>query len=402
MSRLRPCVLLDRDGTINVDAGYVSRPEQVRLIPGSAGAIRRLNETGVAAVVVTNQSGLARGYFGEDDLAAVNGALVRLLTERGARLDAIYCSPYHPRGVVPRYSREHPTRKPGTGMIDRAVRELGLDRSRACVVGDKGSDLELARNAGMPGVLVRTGYGEETLAKLGENVADAGANDGRPNGPDESGAPCWFVAADLAEAVDRILRDPAFGDLPVSRVWFGPLPARPREDGPKEGDAPPSSDAASSDAASNGPSSEEAPHSETEPPLATATDDSPLGLARRMREQGGRVALVVGDFREANAALVRELDRLRQRYDLLLAAVADLPPSEDARADREPGLPALSERAAILSAIASLERVFALAPDDVADVLASIRPDAAWFETERARVAFGRRRDERILLAPTA
>lgn len=191
-SSLRPCVFLDRDGAVTREAGYVNHPDRLELLPGAAGAIRRLNQAGVLAIIVTNQSGLARGYFSEEVLGAVHRRLGDLLARRGARLDAIYCAPQHPSAADPRW-REDPEqmRKPGLGMIRRAQAEFPIDMTRAWVVGDKYNDIAFAHRAGLPGVLVKTGYG------LGEYEFQRG---GWPRPPEH-------VAEDLAAAVRWILAE---------------------------------------------------------------------------------------------------------------------------------------------------------------------------------------------------
>jgi D,D-heptose 1,7-bisphosphate phosphatase len=188
--RGRPAVFLDRDGTINVEVGYLSRPEDLRLINGSAAAIRRLNEAGFLVVVVSNQSGVARGYFGEDAVGRVNGAMARRLERSGARLDAVYYCPHYPDGVVEQYRRTCDCRKPAPGMIRRAEREHNIDVTRSYVVGDHRGDIELAKNVGARSILVVTGHGAEELQKLTE----AGIQ------PDR-------VVKNLTEAVDRILSE---------------------------------------------------------------------------------------------------------------------------------------------------------------------------------------------------
>lgn len=174
----RPVVFLDRDGTINEDVGYLSDPDGLVLIPGSAGAVRRLNEAGVTVVVVSNQSGVGRGYYTDTDVEAVNRRLVLLLGEAGASVDALYWCNHHP-------DQGCECRKPGTGLVARAVRELQIDAVGSYVVGDKVSDLELAANIGAKGVLVLTGKGAAEAEKLS--------------------SPAAFVARDLKEAVDWVL-----------------------------------------------------------------------------------------------------------------------------------------------------------------------------------------------------
>jgi len=150
MSSARPTAFLDRDGVINVDTGYPHRPEELVLTPTAARGIARLNRAGCLAIVVTNQSGVARGMF---DLLAVNrfhAALQERLGAEGARIDAFYVAPYHPDGTVARFAIDHPDRKPRPGMILRALAEWPVDRTRAVLFGDKGSDLEAAHRAGIP------------------------------------------------------------------------------------------------------------------------------------------------------------------------------------------------------------------------------------------------------------
>lgn len=150
---LRPTAFLDRDGVLNVDHGYVHRPEMLELMPGAAAAVRRLNEHGYQVIVATNQSGVARGYYALDDVHRFNAALRERLAEHGARIDAFYLAPYHPDGVVAEYARDHDDRKPGSGMLRRAMAEWPVDPGRSFLIGDKDSDVEAARGAGIPGHL---------------------------------------------------------------------------------------------------------------------------------------------------------------------------------------------------------------------------------------------------------
>ena len=141
----KPAVFLDRDGTINEETGYLSDPGQVTLLPGAAEALVRLEKAGFRLVVVTNQSGIARGYFTEADLGAVNGALDRQLRGMGAVIDAYYFCPHHPAYGE---KKDCDCRKPKPGMAKRAARELGIDLVKSYFVGDKCSDVEMGRNAG--------------------------------------------------------------------------------------------------------------------------------------------------------------------------------------------------------------------------------------------------------------
>jgi D-glycero-D-manno-heptose 1,7-bisphosphate phosphatase len=152
-------VFLDRDGTLIDEVGYLDRPERIMLYPWSIEAIRALNRAGIRVVMVTNQSGIARGFFTEAMLADIHAHLASLLGAGGAHIDAYYYCPHHPDGKRPEYTRVCDCRKPGRGLVDRAVAEFGVDPSRSFAVGDRWLDIALARNVGARGVLVRTGYG---------------------------------------------------------------------------------------------------------------------------------------------------------------------------------------------------------------------------------------------------
>jgi D-glycero-D-manno-heptose 1,7-bisphosphate phosphatase len=155
----RPAVFIDRDGTLTEEVGYVNHPSRLQLLPRAAEAIRRLNTAGVAAVVVTNQAGIARGYFSEGVLHAVHDALRAQLASAGARLDGLYACVHHPSEGVAPYRADCDCRKPRPGLLQRAARDLGLDLARSTMVGDKASDLVPARAVGADAVLVLTGYG---------------------------------------------------------------------------------------------------------------------------------------------------------------------------------------------------------------------------------------------------
>jgi D-glycero-D-manno-heptose 1,7-bisphosphate phosphatase len=155
----RPAVFIDRDGTLTEEVGYVNHPRRIRLLPRSAEAIRRLNAAGIAAVVATNQAGLARGYFSAEVLKAANDEMLRQLKEAGARLDGLYVCTHHPTEGVPPYRTECECRKPKAGMLERGARELGLDLAASTMIGDKASDLDCGRAVGARAVLVLTGYG---------------------------------------------------------------------------------------------------------------------------------------------------------------------------------------------------------------------------------------------------
>jgi D-glycero-D-manno-heptose 1,7-bisphosphate phosphatase len=148
----RPAAFFDRDGVFNVDHGYVHRVEDLVWIEGGPRAVRRLNDLGYLVVVVTNQSGIGRGYYDEAAMHAVHEALNRRLAAEGAHIDAIYFAPHHEDAVEDRYRHpDHPDRKPNPGMLLRAMQDFPIDRGRSFLIGDKDSDLEAARRAGVTG-----------------------------------------------------------------------------------------------------------------------------------------------------------------------------------------------------------------------------------------------------------
>lgn len=153
----RPAVFIDRDGTISEEVGYVNHPSRFRLFPYSSEAIRILNNNGWLAIVITNQSGVARGYFSEDMLVRIHDQLKHDL--ENAQLDAIYYCAHHPSVGQQSYRFDCDCRKPKTGLIDRAAEEFGIDLGASWVIGDRYSDVELARNAGLNSMLVLSGYG---------------------------------------------------------------------------------------------------------------------------------------------------------------------------------------------------------------------------------------------------
>ncbi|MCA1905369.1 MAG: HAD family hydrolase [Desulfarculus sp.] len=181
----RPAVFLDRDGTINREVSYLSRPQDVEILPGAAEAIARLNAAGFWVVVISNQSGLARGYFDEGDLALVQLEINRRLKAAGARVDAWYFCPHHPAGVVEDLALACECRKPGIGLIMQAAREIALTLEGSFMVGDRLLDVACGRRAGLTSILVKSGH-----------------PDWPPEVPEQEP---HFVAADLAAAVDWIL-----------------------------------------------------------------------------------------------------------------------------------------------------------------------------------------------------
>ncbi len=189
MSGGRRAVFIDRDGTISEEVGYVNHVSRYRVFPFAAEAVRALNEAGRLAILVTNQAGVARGYFEEEMIGRVHGVLAEELEKGSARLDAVFYCPHHPSVGEPPYRLDCDCRKPRPGLIRRAAEELGVDLRRSWMVGDRYSDTELARNAGTHSALVLTGYGR------GEYEHQSRAWKHRPD----------LVAENLLEAVKKIV-----------------------------------------------------------------------------------------------------------------------------------------------------------------------------------------------------
>ena len=157
-------VFLDRDGTINEEVGYLSIIDQLRIFPTAFDAVRMINEAGMKVVVVTNQSGVARGFFDEDFVKAVHATINKMLREKGAFIDRFYYCPHHPTEGIGRYRISCDCRKPAPGMLIRASEELDIDLPSSYVVGDMAKDIELANKVGARGILVRTGYGKNVVS----------------------------------------------------------------------------------------------------------------------------------------------------------------------------------------------------------------------------------------------
>jgi D,D-heptose 1,7-bisphosphate phosphatase len=153
----RPAAFLDRDGVLNVDHGYVHRPDQIDWIPGAIAAVRSLNDLGYRVVVVTNQAGVAHGHYEEEAVHVLHAWMRDELAKHGAFIDAFYHSPYHPDGKVERFRLDHVDRKPGPGMILRALADLEIDKEKSFLIGDKQSDIAAAEAAGIPGFLFAGG-----------------------------------------------------------------------------------------------------------------------------------------------------------------------------------------------------------------------------------------------------
>ncbi|HEY6084070.1 MAG TPA: HAD family hydrolase, partial [Nitrospira sp.] len=177
-------VFLDRDGTLNVDPGYLKSPADVQLLPGVAAGLARLKSAGAKLIVVTNQSGVGRGLFSLKDLEAVHARLQGLLEQEEAVLDAIYFCPHHPNDGCR-------CRKPGRGMVDRAVTELQLDLKRSYLIGDHARDMQLAKSVGAKAILFTTGVVDEQAREA------LRAQQALPD----------MIATSMTEAVEWILKD---------------------------------------------------------------------------------------------------------------------------------------------------------------------------------------------------
>lgn len=156
---MKPAVFLDRDGTMIEDVGYLDSLSRVAFYPWTVDAVRMLNRAGLPVVVVTNQSGVARGMFSEEFVAATHHLMAAQLAAGNAHVSGYYYCPHHPNGSVAAYTRPCGCRKPGRGLIDQAVSDLGLDPARSFVVGDTWGDVGLGRAVGARAILVRTGSG---------------------------------------------------------------------------------------------------------------------------------------------------------------------------------------------------------------------------------------------------
>lgn len=187
----RPTVFFDRDGTLNRDVGYVTHLDDYELLPRAAAAVRLVNERGWLAILVTNQAGVARGYFPEWMVGKVHEKLQRELALRDAKLDAMYYCPHLPDAKEAAYAKDCRMRKPYAGMLLKAAEEYGVDLARSYMLGDKYSDLECGWAAGCTSVLLLTGYGRGELELRGA---------GWPRQPD-------MIAEDAYHAVEQILQE---------------------------------------------------------------------------------------------------------------------------------------------------------------------------------------------------
>ena len=191
MRKKREAVFLDRDGTLIVEKNYLLTTDQIEVFPHSYEALRRINESGFFAILVTNQSAVARGLLSEGQLAEIHRDLLNRLARTGCHLDAIYYCPHHPSEGSGIYTFECPCRKPKPGLLVRAATDFELNLSRCVMIGDTLADITAGHRAGSLSVLVRTGYGSETAASLRQ--------------ADRASRTEWYpdhIASDILQAVD--------------------------------------------------------------------------------------------------------------------------------------------------------------------------------------------------------
>ena len=181
-------MFLDRDGTINEDVGYLNALDRLVFIPGALDAIRLLARAGYQIVIVTNQAGLALGMIEERVLDQLHAHIEKAIAAAGGRVDGWFVCPHSSSATVEKFRLDCDCRKPKAGLFEQAYRALPVDKARSFYVGDKASDMAAAKNAGLAGIMVRTGYGDGELLRLKGHVPGAS-----------------LVAANLAEAASRIL-----------------------------------------------------------------------------------------------------------------------------------------------------------------------------------------------------
>lgn len=186
----RGAVFIDRDGTLIEEVGYINHLDRIRYIPGSGQAVRQINDMGLLAIMVTNQSGVANGILDIPLLERVHARVAQHLAESGGRLDGIYYCPHHPEAFLPQFRVDCQCRKPRPGMLHQAARDHGIDLERSYLIGDSVHDMAAAGEAGVTPILVLTGYGR---GELEFRVRPRGLEPAR-------------VAGDIAEAVAWILR----------------------------------------------------------------------------------------------------------------------------------------------------------------------------------------------------
>jgi D,D-heptose 1,7-bisphosphate phosphatase len=184
--KFKKAVFLDRDGVITEDPPhYAHRLDQLSIIPGSAQAIQLLNANNFLVIVISNQSGVARGYYSEDNVKIFNDAMESLLAKEGAHIDAIYYCPHHPDAIIERYKINCDCRKPKPGMLIKGGKNYDIDFKSSFIVGDKWSDVEAGRSVGCKTIIVETGHGHQEYENNKCTVD--------------------FIAADLLDAVQNFI-----------------------------------------------------------------------------------------------------------------------------------------------------------------------------------------------------
>lgn len=191
-------IFLDRDGTLIVEKDYLTDAGQIELLPGAITAIRRINAAGRLAILITNQSAVARGFLSLDGLADIHHCLEQQILAQRARLDRIYFCPHHPRLGEKPFRRECRCRKPRPGLFRLASRQWNIDLERSYMIGDKLEDIEAGHRAGCRSILVRTGYGAEAVQRLEQTSVSATEDTKKPNHPE-------CIASDILQAVEWIL-----------------------------------------------------------------------------------------------------------------------------------------------------------------------------------------------------
>ncbi len=166
---MKKAVFLDRDGTINNEVDYLSSISDILIFDGVISSLKKLKDQGFLNLIITNQSGIARGYFTESDLQSIHEEFNKQLNHQGtALIDEFFYSPYHVDGIIKEYTKECNTRKPGTGMIEQAVKKYNVDIENSFFIGDSLVDMQCALNAGLKKILVKTGYGLQTFEQCKE------------------------------------------------------------------------------------------------------------------------------------------------------------------------------------------------------------------------------------------
>ncbi len=174
-------VFLDRDGVINKDYGYVHRVEDFEVYPQVFPALKKLQEAGFKLFIVTNQSGIAVGYYTEEDFKKVTDYMLSLFDKEGIKIEKVYYCPHHPEGIIPELTKKCDCRKPESGMIKQAIKEFNIDPKKSFLIGDKETDIQAAHKEGIKAALVKTGQGKKYINQtsadyIAEDILDAVEN----------------------------------------------------------------------------------------------------------------------------------------------------------------------------------------------------------------------------------